>query len=298
MTLEIVAPAKLNLALEITGRRPDGYHDLVSVMQTIDLCDRVRISDAPVLELSLAGDELRGVPREGPRNLAFAAAQALAASAGDAELSAHIELEKHIPAGMGLGGGSADAAAVLRGLNRYWGLDLGDDRLCEIGAVVGSDVPFCVVGGAALVTGRGERVEALPDGAGMALTLFLPEVEVEDKTRRMYAGVTPADYTDGNKARILAESIRRGLPVASSDLINAFDARLGAMVPQVARAIALCRDAGLAVFVCGSGPGFFSPTPFEALPPMLARELEHNWGVRALACRTLGRAEATTIREV
>ncbi len=78
MTLELLAPAKLNLALEITGRRPDGYHDLVSVMQTIDLCDRVRVSEALTIELSMDGDELRGVPREGPRNLAFAAAQALA----------------------------------------------------------------------------------------------------------------------------------------------------------------------------------------------------------------------------
>jgi 4-diphosphocytidyl-2-C-methyl-D-erythritol kinase len=298
MTLELIAPAKLNLALEITGRRPDGYHELVSVMQTVDLCDRVRISEAPVLELSLAGDELRGVPREGPRNLAFAAAQALAAAAGDAELGAHIELEKHIPAGMGLGGGSADAAAVLRGLNRFWGLDLGDDRLCEIGAGVGSDVPFCVVGGASLVTGRGEHVEALPDGAGLDLTLFLPGVEVEDKTRRMYAGVTPSDYTDGQKARILAESIRRGLPPVSSDLVNAFDARLRAMVETVAGAMALCRDAGLAVFACGSGPGFFSLTPFHALPPMLTRELDQDWGVRTIPCRTLGRPEAIAMREV
>ena len=298
MTLELIAPAKLNLALEVTGRRPDGYHDLVSVMQSVDLCDRVRLSEALVLELSVEGDQLRGVPREGPRNLAFAAAQALAEAAGDAELGAHIELEKHIPAGMGLGGGSTDAAAVLRGLNRLWALNYTDERLCEVGARVGSDVPFCIIAGACLVTGRGEHVEGLPDTPAMPLTLFAPDVAVEDKTRRMYAAMSPADYSDGHKARVLAESIRRGLPLASSDLVNAFDAHVRAMVAPVAGAIALCRDAGLAVFACGSGPGFFSPVPFETMPPLLARELARDWGVRAIACRTLGRAEATAIREV
>ena len=296
--LELIAPAKLNLALEITGRRSDGYHDLVSVMQTIDLCDYVRVSDAPVLELSVEGDEMRSVPREGPRNLAFAAAQALAEAAGDAELGAHIELEKHIPASMGLGGGSTDAAAVLRGLNRLWHLGFSDARLCEVGASVGSDVPFCVLGGAALVTGRGEHVESLPDGAELSLTLFVADVDVEDKTRRMYGAITPSDYTDGHKAHVLAESVRRGLPIAASDLLNAFDPHVRAAIEPVGRAMALCRAAGLAVFACGSGPGFFSPMPFEALPSLLSRELERDWGVRAVACRTLSRAEALAVREV
>jgi 4-diphosphocytidyl-2-C-methyl-D-erythritol kinase len=298
VTLEVVAAAKLNLALEITGRRPDGYHELVSVMQSIDLCDRVRLSEAPVLELGIDGDELRGVPREGPRNLAFAAAQALAEAAGDAEPGAHIELEKHIPAGMGLGGGSTDAAAVLRGLNRLWGLGFSDEELCEVGARVGSDVPACVLGGATLVTGRGERVEQLSDGAPLALTLFAPDVEVEDKTRRMYGQITGQDFTDGHKAYVLAESIRRGLPLASTDLVNAFDPHVRSLNASVAGAMALCRDAGLGVFACGSGPGFFSPLPIEALPPMLARELARDWGVRTIECRTLARTEALAMREV
>jgi len=296
--LELIAPAKLNLALEITGRRPDGYHDIVSVMQSLDLCDRVRVSEALVLELSIEGDELRGVPREGPRNLAFAAAQALAEAAGNPVLGAHIELEKHIPVGMGLGGGSTDAAAVLRGLNRLWRLGFSVGQLCEVGSRVGSDVPFCVEAGSALVTGLGERVEALPDGLSLPLTVFVPEVEVEDKTRRMYAMVGPADYSDGHKTRVLAESLRRGLPLASTDLVNVFDVHVRATVEPAGKAMALCRDAGLAVFACGSGPGFFSLMPSDALPPLLARELEHDWGVRAIGCRTLGRAQATALREV
>lgn len=298
MTIELVAPAKLNLALEITGRRPDGYHELVTVMQTIDLCDTVRVSEAKVLELSIDGDALRRVPREGPRNLAFAAGQALAAAAGDATLGAHIELHKHIPAGMGLGGGSTDAAAVLRGLNRLWRLDFNDEQLCEVGARVGSDVPFFIHAGAALVTGRGEHVEPLPDGLAMPLTLFVADVDIVDKTQRMYGLITPADFSDGRKARVLAGSVRGGVPLASTDLVNAFDSHIARAAPQVGRAMALCREAGIAVFACGSGPGFFSPTPFDDLPPLLARELEHEWGVRAIACRTLGRAESTRAHEV
>jgi 4-diphosphocytidyl-2-C-methyl-D-erythritol kinase len=256
------------------------------------------VSEALVIELSLDGEELRGVPREGPRNLAFAAAQALAEAAGDAELGAHIELEKAIPVGIGLGGGSTDAAATLRGLNRLWNLGFSEERLCEVGARVGSDVPACVLGGATLVTGRGEKVEALPDSVDMALTLFAPDVEVEDKTRRMYARITPSDFSDGHRAHVLAESIRRGLPLSSTDLLNAFDPHVRAATAVVAGAMALCRDAGLGVFASGSGPGFFSPTPIETLPPMLARELEHDWGVRTIACRTLPRAEALAMREV
>jgi 4-diphosphocytidyl-2-C-methyl-D-erythritol kinase len=298
VTLELLAPAKLNLALEIVGRRPDGYHEIVSVIQSLDLCDRVRLSDAPVLEMDLEGEELRGVPREGPRNLAFAAGQALADAAGKPILGAHIELEKHIPAGMGLGGGSADAAAVLRGLNRLWRLGLSDAQLCEVGARVGSDVPACIVAGACLVTGRGERVEALPDGLEEELTVFVPDVAIENKTQRMYGMVEPNDYTDGHKARVLAESVRRGLPLATPDFVNAFDRHVRAAVKATSGAMALCRDASLPVLACGSGPGFFSLTPLTALPPMLARELDRDWGVHAIGCRTLGRAEARAIREV
>jgi 4-diphosphocytidyl-2-C-methyl-D-erythritol kinase len=299
VTIELIAPAKLNLALEITGKRPDGYHDLVSVMQTVDFADRVRINEARTIELSMAGDEVRGVPREGPANLAFAAAQALAATAGDANLGVHIELEKRIPAGMGLGGGSTDAAAVLRGLNRLWRLDFTDEQLCEVGASVGSDVPFFVIGGTALVTGRGEHVEALPDALEMPLTLFLPDIDLEgNKTARMYATIRPDDYTDGHRAHVLAESIRRGLPLSASDLVNAFDAHVREAIEPVGRAMAICRDAGLAVTICGSGPGFFSTMPIEQLPELLAHELEREWAVRAVRCRTLGRAESLAAREV
>lgn len=295
--LELIAPAKLNFVLEVTGRRVDGYHEIASVMQTIDLADKVRLEVGSGIEVEVAGEAIRGVPLEGPRNLAFAAAHALTETARNPGLGARIELEKRIPAGMGLGGGSTDAAAVLRGLNRLWGLDLTIGALTEVAAGVGSDVAFFLEGGTAAVTGRGERVEPLPDGEPLELTLFVTDIDIEDKTRRMYGELSPADFTDGHKAHVAAESIRRGLPLSESDLHNPFDGHVGELAPQVASAMALCREERLGVFAAGSGPGFFTLVPIADLPPLLLRELERDWGVRAIACRTLGRDAATAMYE-
>ncbi len=298
MALELLAPAKLNLTLEVLGRRDDGYHEIASIMQTIDLADRVRVEAAPGLELTLTGPRQLGVPVEGPRNLAYRAAQALLAETGRSELGARIELEKRIPAGMGLGGGSTDAAAVLRGLNRLWGLDLGDAALGRVAASVGSDVAFFLHGGTALVTGRGETVEPLRDIEPMALTLFVSDAELEDKTRRMYAALTASDHSDGRRTRVAAEMIRRGQRLAETDLVNAFDRHVGEVDPPLASAMALCRDAGLAVLAAGSGPGFFAPVDRVELSELLLARLEREWGVTALACRSLTRPESLAAREV
>jgi 4-diphosphocytidyl-2-C-methyl-D-erythritol kinase len=297
VALELIAPAKLNLVLEVLGRRSDGYHDVATVIQAIDLADVVRLEPAASIELEVAGEQLLGVPREGPRNLAYAAAHALAEAAGRTDLGVRIELEKRIPAGMGLGGGSSDAAAVLRGLNRLWALDLDDEALRAVAESIGSDVAFFLHGGAALATGRGEYIEPLPDAPALQLTLFISDLELEDKTRRMYATLSPADFSDGHKARVAAESIRRGLPLTETDLHNAFDRHIAEVAPPLAGALALCRAGGLAVLAAGSGPGFFTPTPQPQIPSLLLRELERDWGVRAVACRTLSRTESTAARE-
>jgi 4-diphosphocytidyl-2-C-methyl-D-erythritol kinase len=297
VTLELLAPAKLNFVLEALGRRPDGYHDIASVMQTIDLADSVRLQQAPTIEIEVVGEALRGVPREGPRNLAFSAAHALAEAAGDTSLGVLIELDKQIPAGMGLGGGSTDAAAVLRGLNQLWQLDFSIERLIEVAAGVGSDVPFFLVGGTAEVSGRGERVEALPDGEALDITLFVSQIDIEDKTRRMYSKISPADFTDGRRTKVAAETLRRGLRLAEADMFNVFDRHLAQVAEPAAQAMALCKDAGLGVFAAGSGPAFFTPAPLAELPGLLLRELARDWGVKAIACRTLERAASTAVRE-
>ena len=161
----IAAHAKINLTLEVLGTRPDGYHDLRSIVVAIPLHDDVELEDAPSGEVTaeMTGDgmEVPFVPNE--KNLAVRAARALIAATGAAR-GVRICIVKRIPAGAGLGGGSSDAAAVLNGLNEMWGLNLPKERLCEIGAEVGSDIPALVLGGMVMMEGRGERVR--PFGAG------------------------------------------------------------------------------------------------------------------------------------
>ena len=137
MTLEVLAPAKLNLTLEVLERRGDGYHEIGSIMQAVDIDDTLRVESATSITLEVVGRELVGVPLEGPRNLAYQAAVALQEAAGRSDLGARIQLDKGIPVGQGLGGGSSDAAAVLRALNKLWGLDYELSSLERIASSVG-----------------------------------------------------------------------------------------------------------------------------------------------------------------
>lgn len=195
--LKIEAHAKINLTLQVLGRRPDGYHELRSVVVPIPLHDDVVLEASDGISVTLrslgsreslgALEELERLPQE--RNLAWRAAQALRQATGCAR-GARISIVKRIPAGGGLGGGSADAAAVLNGLNELWGLHLSKTRLAEIGATVGSDVPALVWGGPVLMEGRGERVSPLPPGVRVPdlarLVLRFPSV----------AASTPAVYAE------------------------------------------------------------------------------------------------------
>lgn len=148
------APAKLNVGLWIVRRRPDGYHDLLTLFQAVDLCDRLTVAPRPRgLTLTCTDPEL---PTDGT-NLVLRAAHLLARSAG-VRRGAHFHLEKRIPHGAGLGGGSSDAAAALLLLDRLWGLGWSRARLARLGREVGADVPFFLVGGTALGRGRGDRL--------------------------------------------------------------------------------------------------------------------------------------------
>ena len=155
--LVISSPAKINLFLEIVGRRSDGYHDIETVMQLVDLCDQVRLRRSPRgIRVSVTGADLPS----GRGNLACKAAGLLLETAG-IRGGVQIHLEKHIPVAAGLGGGSSNAAAILAGLNRLYELGFSRERLQELGARVGSDVPFFLSDGLALATGRGEVLQPL-----------------------------------------------------------------------------------------------------------------------------------------
>ena len=214
--LVLSAAAKINLTLEVLGRRNDGYHEIVTVMQTVDLSDRLVVENADVLELRTTAAD---VPTDGT-NLALRAAAALRDRAGVSR-GARITLEKRIPVAAGLGGGSADAAAVLVGLNRLWGLRWPAARLAEVAVTLGMDVPFFLHGGAALGTGRGERLEPL---ATCSLALVLVNPRVAASTAEIYGGVQPAMYSDGSRGRGMAAALRSRQPTrVAATLGNALE---------------------------------------------------------------------------
>ena len=210
--MEIRAYAKINLTLEVLGRRPDGYHEVATVLQTIDLSDGLHFGPAPRLELECS------VPGLGGRdNLVWAAADALR-SATRCDKGASIRLDKGIPIGMGLGGGSSDAAATLNGLNALWGLDMVDADLMDIAASLGSDVPFFLRGGTALGQGRGEVITSLTSLSKRLVVLVCPDATFADsnpslrKTARLYSMLPQEAYSDGSRTRRLVDQLCGGGP--------------------------------------------------------------------------------------
>lgn len=170
------AYAKLNISLDVTGRRADGFHDMVMVMQTVSLCDElhIRLDDSGTVR---AHSNLSFIPGD-ERNLAVKAALAYFRATGREDQGAEIVMEKVIPVGAGMAGGSSDAAAVLRGLDSLFGNSLGREGLTELAASVGSDVAFCVAGGTALATGRGEKLMDLPPLPPCSLVICKPEFSI------------------------------------------------------------------------------------------------------------------------
>lgn len=158
MSIQEKAYAKINISLDVAGKRPDGYHEMIMPMQTVSLCDTLTIRREG--EGIRARSNLRYVPGD-ERNLAVRAAKRYLEAIGEEGQGLRIELDKHIPVGAGMGGGSADAAATLRALNRAYGDRLSREELTALAAEIGSDVAFCLVGGTMLATGRGENLQPI-----------------------------------------------------------------------------------------------------------------------------------------
>ncbi len=171
----VKAPAKINLTLDTLAKRPDGYHEVEMIMTTVDLADRIGLEarEDGIIEIVSVD---RFIPNDA-KNLAFQAA-ALLKKRYDVSQGVSITIEKNIPVAAGLAGGSSDAAATLRGLNHVWNLGLSLDELAVLGAEIGSDVPFCVYGGTALATGRGEKIKHLPAPPPCWIILAKPVIGV------------------------------------------------------------------------------------------------------------------------
>lgn len=257
MRLVAEAFAKVNLSLVVLGRRPDGYHELDTVFQAVGLTDRLTFEEADVLSLEVDDPS---VPA-GPENLVLRAARALA-EAADVRPRAAITLEKRIPAGGGLGGGSSDAAAALLALSELWGLGLSAGPLAEVGAKVGSDVPYFLFGGTARGLGRGERIEPLEDFPPRGVVLVMPP----------FPAATPEVF------RRLGAPPWNGLPAAAGSALpdrNDLEPAAEALFPAL-RAVreALATAGALQARLSGSGSTVFGLFPDAGSAAEAARRLE------------------------
>jgi len=289
------APAKLNLTLEVLGQRPNGWHEICSIMQTIDLADELTLQEAQDLELFLdcsslpAWDGLRTFSLRPEDNLAYRAAMLLR-EATPGRPGAKIWLKKHIPSAAGLGGGSSDAAAVLRGLNRLWRLSLDPAELTELGAKLGADVPFFLHGGTCLVEGLGERVTPLPPLPPCWAVLLLPPLVIPEKTHTLYSRLKPSHYTRGQFTKALKQALLEGKAI-ELEVWNVFSLVSSEVYPGFERYQETFRTAGAKPQLAGSGPTLFSLFKDEATAREVFEKLKNAGGWVYLA-RTRGNYSA------
>ncbi len=269
------AYAKLNLTLEVIRKRDDGYHDLASVIQTVDLHDTLEFGESDGIEF-----ECSDVSLGGDNNLVVRAAEVLRENAG-VQSGARISLRKRIPVAAGLGGGSADAAATLRGLNRLWELGLSENELVEIAAKIGSDVPFLVGGGTALVSGRGETLEQLPAPEHGWFVIVTPDGGNDgdremNKTARMFGMLVPAMHTTGSLTRKLAARMLDGHDCHPAFMFNVFQQLAPQAFPGWQDAYAGFERLGASdIVLSGAGPSMFAIAP--------SKEVGTAWALLAKA---------------
>lgn len=261
------APAKLNLSLAVLGRRPDGFHEIESLLVPVDLADTLvlRTDGPPGIRLSVTFAGLLATPRgrplardvpADPTNLVVKAAAALASAAG-LEPAVDIELVKRIPSGAGLGGGSSDAAAVLRAAAAAWQLDWPRERLAELAASIGSDVPWFFADAAAIAAGRGERIVAVPPLPPLFAVIACPPAGLS--TAAVYRACRPEPERAGDAAA-LAETLAAGdLRGALPLLHNSLEAPARSLCRDIDRLLGdLERSGGLCPRLTGSGSACFT----------------------------------------
>ncbi|HEV2056087.1 MAG TPA: 4-(cytidine 5'-diphospho)-2-C-methyl-D-erythritol kinase [Methylomirabilota bacterium] len=244
--------AKVNLALEVLGTRSDGYHELSTVMQAVDLFDRLTVERAETITLETSDAAL---PTD-DRNLVVRAARLLREASG-VQAGARIVLDKRIPVAAGLGGGSSDAAATLWGLNRLWGLRWRRERLMALAVRLGMDVPFFLGPGRAVGTGRGEVLKPVPTVGGYAMVLVNPGVPLS--TQEVYGRVPEGWHAkpEGTKRMLEALRTRNAAKVAAA-LTNHLERWVEPAMPVIGRMKAALLAAGaLGAVMSGSGPTVF-----------------------------------------
>jgi len=252
--LTILAPAKLNLTLEVLAKRQDGFHEIRSVIQTINLCDSLRFQPSQNIEFK------SNTPNWLPEKSLVPKAASLLRDTTGCSKGVTIEIDKHIPLLSGLGGDSSDAAATLRGLNQFWESGLSLQELVELASQLGSDVAFFLYGGTARLEGRGERVTPLPPLPHMWAVLVVPPVpRSPGKTEQLYASLKANHYTDGQVTERLVETLKEGREFTPSILFNTFENIAFNRFSEISVYREHMVKVGAAnVHLAGSGPTLFS----------------------------------------
>lgn len=257
------ANAKINLYLDLVGKLENGYHEIVSVMQSISLSDCVKLESLPEQEndretIFFCSDSL--LPQDGS-NLAMVAAERFWSRTGIPKIGLRISVEKHIPVAAGLAGGSSDAAAVLRGLNRLTGAGLSLEELCRIGAEIGADVPFCLMGGTALAEGIGEKLTPLVPMPEAVILIAKKGNGVS--TKEAYARLDEqfGDFSGRSRQGVLPllQSLeQRDLAGMCGGMMNLFEAVISQEHREVNQLIHTMREhRALFSGMSGSGPSVF-----------------------------------------
>jgi len=251
---DIKAPAKINLTLEVLGERPDGFHEIRSVIQTIDLYDSLRFNSDRQLRFSCDNPDF--IMEESLVSRAAAMLQEV----GGFSRGATIDIKKRIPLVAGLGGDSSDAAAVLSQLNKLWKMGLSPAELLELAPRLGSDVPFFLYGGTALVEGRGEKLKALPPLPRRWVVLLVPPFSrMPGKTARLYASLKASHYTDGQITEKLVKVLNDRRGFKPSMLFNTFENVAFEIFPQLKTYREhFIKLGAYNVHLAGSGPALFA----------------------------------------
>lgn len=270
MGLKIKAHAKINLTLDVLARRPDGYHEVEMVMQSIGLHDTLEIQPVPD-QVSLT---VSGIPvTDCEDNLIIKAAHLLQQQAG-IQAGAKIHLHKEIPVAAGLAGGSTDAAATLRGLNEVWELGFSQEQLMTLASKLGADVPFCLLGGTAIARGIGEKLTPLPAAPHFGIILLKPAFGVS--TAEVYGGLDINKLGERPNTAALTEALQQGeLQSVALGLSNVLESVTLRRYPELQRIKELLLEAGCqGSLMSGSGPTLFGLTENQERAAQIANRLK------------------------
>ncbi len=281
--LTVQAPAKINLTLEVLSKRDDGYHEIRSVIQTIDLCDSLSFEPCDYIDIKCDSHDW-----DAKKSLIPLAVSQLKENAG-CSLGVSINITKKIPLLSGLAGDSSGAAAVLTGLNSFWKLGYTLGELVKFAEKLGSDIPFFLSGGTALVQGRGELVSPLPSLPMKYIVLLIPEVQrASGKTGRLYASLNPQFFTNGEITDKLVSKLAKVEGIDNSSLFNVFERVAYKQFEGLDGYHGEFLQAGAEyVHIAGSGPTLFTMVKYKATADEICNKLLRR-KLKACSVKTLG----------